>query len=914
MDFFNIKTPIWQRLSFTLFILLSAAFNASASASAIPNFDLSDDIEISNLSSLHWVDTGKASTPEEAKAKLINGVLIKENFSLPLIDASHWFAFTLTNPTDHVLTPSVHIRQTYPNKVNLHYQAQSQWVSQYNGTDIALNQRQVDNLPPVFNLTLDAQESRTLYLEVHSKIKLLQLDINVGEAKNSTTLGSLHFTIVKIFIGAALIISLINALMYLSFKDRAYIYYSAFIVSFISATFVVNSFDLHFDWPLQDRSFLFLTYHSMIIFMTLFIGEVLQTKQDMPRINLILKACRWLAVAIAIMTLVDGNYFSYTIVAFIPLSALFLVILIYAQITGKYSANLLAIGVALFLSGIICVQLVSQGVIPANLVTEHSGLIGALAEMILFSLALFRRVVDLNAVNSTLLTVTQQATVNLEQTITERTKELNQAKLAAERASETRSDFFANINHEMRTPLNGILGMIEVISQQQEKIVATRHLKTLKTASQQLSSLINNVLDHSKINHNTVFEIQTIDFNILDLIDDLEDIFINIAEDKGIELSLWVPDDLSLGRQGDYMKLRQILINVMGNAIKFTKSGKVELIILQGTSEDELMFRVKDSGDGIKEDHIEHIFTAYYQAPGGEGHRQSGTGLGLAISKKLSTIMGGTLNVQSELGKGTQFDLCLPLKSVIWRYTKNTDTGQSIKSINLSGKCVLVVDDSVINQQVVEAFLSPSGITVVTANDGHQALERFKQGGIDIILMDLHMGAAGGIVATEKIRAFETDTKVEHCPIIIHTADTGAEILQQANQAGADHCLYKPYTQMQLLSVLCDFFDLEFDSEKIEVTDVTSIAPLVDKFLEHCNTSLNHCYTYIENHDFEGLGQEIHQMLGSCGVFGATSMYATLQKVERLLNEHKLEPSALLLLIATAADQLQRYHLATKQQ
>ena len=181
MAFFNINTSIWQRLSFILVILSSVSF--SASSSAIPNVDLSDGLQVSNLSSLHWADASKKSTPSEAKAKLINGELLSGHFNIPLTDASHWFAFTLTNPTDHALTPSVYIRQTYPTKVNIHYQNQGHWISQFNGTDIALKQRQVDNLTPVFNLTLDAHESRTLYLEIHSKIKLLKIDINLGEAK-----------------------------------------------------------------------------------------------------------------------------------------------------------------------------------------------------------------------------------------------------------------------------------------------------------------------------------------------------------------------------------------------------------------------------------------------------------------------------------------------------------------------------------------------------------------------------------------------------------------------------------------------------------------------------------------------------------------------------------------------------------
>ena len=385
MAFFNINTPLWQQLSLILLLLISAA----SSASSIPNFNLTGDTNVSSITSLHWMDISKKSTPTEAKASLVDGDLVIGNFNIPLTDASHWFAVTLTNTTDHPLTPSLYMRQAYPNKVNLHYMQEGQWVTLLNGTDIALKKRQVDNLPPIFNLALDTQESQTFYLEVHSKIKLLMIDINLGEAQKSATLNSLHLTIIKIFLGAALIISLINTLMYWSFKDRIYIYYTAYVLSFISATFVINSFDLYFDWHMQDRNILFLTYHSMIIFISLFIAEVLQTERRMPWINFILRACRWLALVTAILTLVDGNYFSYTIIAFIPVSTFFLVILIYANLVGNSSANLLAIGVALFLSGIILSQLVNSGVVPVNVVTEHGNIIGSLAEMIIFSVALF---------------------------------------------------------------------------------------------------------------------------------------------------------------------------------------------------------------------------------------------------------------------------------------------------------------------------------------------------------------------------------------------------------------------------------------------------------------------------------------------------------------------------------------------
>ena len=909
MTLSNIKTPLWLRFSLLVFILMSEL----SGADNIPAYDMNDDTQLVNMSSLHWADTSQTLTPAEAKTKLVNGEIIERNFSIPMAKASHWLAFTLTNVTDHALGKSVYLEQAFPEKINLHYQQQGQWVSDINGTDIALNKRNVNSIRPVFDINLEAHETRTFYLEMHSKIKLLQISINIEGSKNSHSIGNEHAAIIILYTGAGLLISLINVLMYFSFRDRVYIYYGAYCFSFVAATFVMNSFDLFFDLQLQDRSFLLLTYHSMTIFLTLFIGEVLQTKRVMPRVEIILKMSRWLALATGVMTFFDGNYFSYTLIAFLPICALFLGILMYAGASGVSYAKLLSLGIVIFLSGVICTVLVDAGVFSSNLVARYGVLIGSVAEMVIFSVALFRRVLSLNESNVNLLDLASEDNIQLENTVVERTKELNQAKQVAELANENRSDFFANINHEMRTPLNGILGIIGIIGQQDEKTVSDRHFRTLKTASHQLSSLVSSVLDHSRLSSNAELEIQSTNFNVSDLVSELEDIFFNMADDKSLSLSFHVQADLMLDRHGDYGKLRQVLINIMGNAIKFTHSGQVELTVLQGASEGELIFDVTDTGDGISEEQMANIFTAYHQVSSSNGFRHEGSGLGLSISNTLTMIMGGTLSVKSELGKGAQFTLCLPLKPLLAYRKKSAHTSHASMQVDLSGKCILVVDDSDINQEVVDAFLSPTGITLIAVTDGQQALDRFKQGGVDIVLMDLHMGVMDGITTTRLIREFETKSNTEHCPIILHTADTGEAALQQAWQAGIDHCLYKPYTQVQLLSTLCEFIDIEFDGQKVDIVEVSHMLPLVDRFSEYLNMSLNSCRMHIEHNDFEALDEQIHQMLGACGVFGATPMYTTLKKVKGLLNENKLEPLPLLLLLTTVADELLVYRHTVKQ-
>lgn len=910
---FNTKASVWLTISLSLVLIGEAA-----RAEDIPAVLLSDDHESYTLSSLYWSDPSKVADPDEAKIGLVDGALIKREFTVSTDDATQWLAFTLTNPFDHALAKSIYLEKTFPDKFNLHYQQQGQWISALNGTDIPLSQRGVKNLYPVFNIKLAAQESQTFYLEIHSKLKLLQIQVKVGppQLTNHTSVGTAHFLIVIGFMGVAVTIIFFNGLMYFAYKERFYLYYVGFIASFTASTFAINSFDLVLNLALGDRSFLFLSYTLLIIFFSLFVREVLESKRVLPRVDLVLQYSCWLASGLGAISLFDRTFLAYTLGAFIPAGAVFLGILGYAWYLGTPYAKDLILGLLLFLIGAIYTFLVNLGLAPNNIFGVHALLIGVLASMVFFTTAFFRKLVllnaDIHASDMNLIRVTEHANATLESTVIKRTEELNRAKQAAEQANEARGAFFANLNHEMRTPLSGILGIIEMIGQRQEAIISSLDLKTLESSSQQLSSLINNVLDHSKLSSNHSLQIEVVKFSILDLVAELDNIFHNIAQQEGLPLKFDVANDVPLIRQGDYGKLRQVLINLIGNAIKFTHSGQVELAISQGTAENEVLFSIIDTGSGIEEDEIEHIFSPYYQVPGSNAAGQTGTGLGLSISKELCTIMGGKLEVKSTIGKGTRFDLRLNLLSIASQKKEPREVGSSAKPVDLSGKCILVVDDSAISRLVAEAFLLPSGITFLIAKNGAEALERFKKGGIDVVLMDTHMGVLGGISATSLIRTFETENNLDHCPIIIHTADTGRDVFRKAQEAGADHCLYKPYTQMQLLGLLSEFFEAELDYQSANVVEASSIIPLVDKFFAHSDASIKHCHKHIEDNNFEALAKEIHQMRGNCGVFGAKSMHTTLLKIENSLDDDKIAPSDLLPLLTTLADQLQMYRNTDK--
>jgi len=486
--------------------------------------------------------------------------------------------------------------------------------------------------------------------------------------------------------------------------------------------------------------------------------------------------------------------------------------------------------------------------------------------------------------------------------------ESEKVQFEAQLTNKNREKFFAHINHEMRTPLNGILGIVGLINKGEELKISSRQFKTLKIASQQLSNLVSNVLDHSKLSNEATFNIQSSNCNIGDMVNELEGMFLDIAHDKNLSLIFHVQDDLILPRRGDCGKLQQILINLLGNAIKFTNSGHIEVVIVEGASTDDLIFSVSDTGDGIEEDQLEDIFTAYHQVSRTGAIQQIGSGLGLYISKALSEVLGGTLSVRSELGKGTQFELRLPLPRIMSPLTQEG----LLDVLELSGKTMLFVDNSMNNYAELKTFLSITGINLIAVKCGQKAVERFDKGGIDIVLMDLHMNGMDGVEVTHKIRALEISKKVEHCAIIIHTADTRSDVLEQARQAGANHCLCKPYSQTQLLKVISGIFDFDLDDENLKVPKNANTNALANRFSVQSASFISNSRAYIEMGAFDTLDEEIHQMLGVCGLFRVDSMQATLDEMKALLGEPNKDPAAFLALLDTAEAQSHVYRGSAK--
>lgn len=714
--------------------------------------------------------------------------LVIENTDLGFTTDNYWLHFSIKNATsnsvDYYLEtsrPIVDVADFY--KVY----SDGRITLQKSGDVIPFKERSFQHRKTIFKINLKPNETGNYYLHLSSDGEVINVPILLRTTDDFLVNSSFEQIVFGFFYGILIIAFILYFFFYYAMRQRVFLYYSLYVVFIGLLQFSLDGYFYQFITPNSG----WLSNKSVLLFAVIsgfFLGNYAQyylnVKQISGRLYMaynVLYACFG---ALFFVIVFVPKWFHYGYPAMNALG-LFLLILIITSLIEIYSKTkqvyqFFTLGILSLVIGFVIFILKNFGLLPNNFITENSSKLGTGLEIIFLSLSM-----------ASLIKKLKEDRENLQNLALQKAEEMNELK----------TYFLSNISHELRTPLNTIMNFIESIKGETDSNSIQEKCEVIRSSSTSLLSSVNDILDFSKIEKDEI-KLELVEFDAHKLFEEIRNNSSVQAQGKGLDFQYIPSPDLPKMLKGDGERIRQIITNLISNAIKFTSEGfvkfKVESKNVNGKV--TLTFIVSDTGEGIAKEKMNSIFDSFSQQTIDNKRKYGGLGLGLYIVKALVNLHKGEIDMQSIVNQGTVCKVKLNVDEVV---VKEEVKPTSVLEYDLKGKRILVVEDNAMNQMVLKMITKKWLNTEVDyANNGEEGLEFLNNQKYDVILMDLQMPVMDGYEATIAIRSGNSGINDKNIPIIAVTADVMEATKDRVKEIGMNHYLSKPVNKDTLFETI----------------------------------------------------------------------------------------------------------------
>lgn len=724
--------------------------------------------------------------------------LVNLNTNLGFTDSNFWVRFKLSHSEKFPKQIYLETARPITDVVDLFQISSSGIVNTLHGGDLGkISDRPLFRRKIIFPITLNPGEEYQFFLHLSSDGEMINLPLQLYDTESMIKESYLSQLVFGAFYGFLLLAGIIYLFFYFGIKEKSVLLYTAYVTSIILLHLGLDGYFYqyvtpHGGWFSNNAVLIFATLSAMAFgrYAQVYLSVNTYSLNIHKSINVVLFAL--VGLTVLILTFHSGMKYYYPMVNLLGILILFHVIiaLISGYFHGKSPDLFFSLGIASFFLGFMVFILNNFNLIPNSVWTEFGSKLGTGLEVMFLSLSMSNRIKIWK---------------------TEKEKMQETELIRAQETNEIKSFLLSNISHEMRTPLNAIIGLSRSIQEKVSDEKTKEEINVIQSSSVDLLKAIDDILDYSRIEKKEL-RLEFIPIDFTDLIQEIKSKCEKQAGDKGLNFVYEEINQLPKLVMGDLARTKQIFQHILNNAIKFTYSGQIKLSIQTEKvhhKEFELHIMVSDTGIGIQKEKLDRIFESFIQGQIDDKRKFGGFGLGLCIAKALVELYGGKLTVKSKEGSGTEVSFSFRLK------TYESKIKHPIDYLNpgvydLEGKRILVVEDNPVNQMVMKAILRKwKNTTFDTAINGLEGIEKLKNGKFDLILMDLQMPEMDGYEATIAIRKGESGDMYKSIPIIAVTADATEKAKMKVKKVGMDEYITKPVDQEELYSKVKKCFYLQ---------------------------------------------------------------------------------------------------------